>query len=105
MHGKVLTAQAFSQLSTLKGNLERVRQTGHLEYRDATRYALLYNPCPNLGPMSDNVIKFQRPKKPKPPRQVPPWLRKLIVAGVIILAFAAAYGYFALTGQGTRAGL
>ncbi|MDE1157253.1 MAG: hypothetical protein PW791_03035 [Neorhizobium sp.] len=55
--------------------------------------------------MSDNVIKFQRPKKPKPPRQVPPWLRKLIVIGVIVLAFVAAYGYFALSGRGSPAGL
>lgn len=50
--------------------------------------------------MSDNVIKFQRPVKPKPPRQTPPWLRKVIVIAVIVLCFAAAYGYFALTNSG-----
>jgi hypothetical protein len=48
--------------------------------------------------MSDNVIKFQRPQKPKPPRQVPPWAKKLLVALGIVAFFAAAYAYFALSG-------
>jgi hypothetical protein len=48
--------------------------------------------------MSDNVIKFQRPQKPKPPRQVPPWLKKLLVVLGIVAFFVAAYIYFLLTG-------
>ncbi|MBW6421511.1 hypothetical protein KX729_08665 [Rhizobium sp. XQZ8] len=48
--------------------------------------------------MSDNVIKFQRPQKPKPPRQTPPWLKKLLVALGIVAFFLAAYVYFSLAG-------
>jgi hypothetical protein len=49
--------------------------------------------------MNDNVLKFEKRKPVKPPRRTPPWLRKLLVVGVIVLAFAVAYGYFAITGQ------
>jgi len=48
--------------------------------------------------MSDNVIKFKRPQKPKPPRQTPPWVKKLLVVLGIAAFFVAAYAYFALTG-------
>lgn len=46
--------------------------------------------------MSDNVIKFQRPKQPKPPRQTPPWLKRVITILVVIAAFAAIYAYYSL---------
>ncbi|MNR84478.1 hypothetical protein D3C71_780710 [compost metagenome] len=48
--------------------------------------------------MSDNVIKFQRPKQPKPPRQTPPWLKRFITILVVIAAFAAIYAYYSLAG-------
>lgn len=48
--------------------------------------------------MSDNVIKFQRPKQPKPPRQTPPWLKRVLTIIIVIAAFAAVYAYFSLTG-------
>lgn len=48
--------------------------------------------------MSDNVIKFQKRKPVKPPRQTPPWLRKLLVIAIVVLVFAAAYGYFSIMG-------
>lgn len=48
--------------------------------------------------MSDNVIKFQRPKQPKPPRQTPPWLRRLLIWLAVVVAIAAVYGYFYVTG-------
>lgn len=48
--------------------------------------------------MPDNVIKFQRPPKPKPPRQTPPWLKRLLIALGIAAFFAAAFIYFLLTG-------
>lgn len=48
--------------------------------------------------MPDNVIKFQRPPKPKPPRQTPPWLKRLLIALGIAAFFAAAFVYFSLTG-------
>jgi hypothetical protein len=48
--------------------------------------------------MNDNVIKFQRPKQPKPPRQTPPWLRRLLTVLGIIVVLVAAWGYFYLTG-------
>ena len=44
--------------------------------------------------MNDNVIKFKKPSKPKPPRQINPALRKLIVVLTILVLFAAAWGYF-----------
>ncbi|MFT4183094.1 MAG: hypothetical protein QM636_14375 [Rhizobium sp.] len=46
--------------------------------------------------MNDNVIKFRRPTPPKPPR---PGLRKLLVVLAILAVFAAAWGYFQLTGS------
>lgn len=48
--------------------------------------------------MSDNVIKFQRPKQPKPPRQTPAWLKKVLTIVAVIVAFAGVYAYFSLTG-------
>lgn len=47
--------------------------------------------------MSDNVIKFSRPKPKKAPRQTPPWLHKLLVAIAIIVAIGLVYTYYALT--------
>lgn len=48
--------------------------------------------------MDDNVIKFRkRPEPPKAPWKKPAWFRKLMIIGGIIVAFAAAYAYFALT--------
>ena len=47
--------------------------------------------------MSDNVIKF---RKPKPPPKAPnPMLRKLMIIAVVILVFAAAWAYFQVTGR------
>lgn len=51
---------------------------------------------PNSRTMSDNVIKF---RKPKPPPKAPnPMLRKLLVIAAVILVFAAAWVYFQVTG-------
>ncbi|WP_413712101.1 hypothetical protein [Rhizobium sp. Rhizsp82] len=44
--------------------------------------------------MNDNVIKFKKPNKPKPPRQINPALRKLIVVLTIVALFAIAWAYF-----------
>jgi hypothetical protein len=54
--------------------------------------------------MSDNIIQFQRPKKPKPPRQVPPWLRRVLVIAAVVAALALVWVYFYLTGSGTLTG-
>lgn len=48
--------------------------------------------------MSDNVIKFQKRKPVKPPRQTPPWLRKLLVIAIVVIVFFIAFGYFYITG-------
>jgi hypothetical protein len=48
--------------------------------------------------MSDNVIKFERPKKPVPPRQTPPWLKRLLVILAIALGLAAVWTYFYISG-------
>jgi hypothetical protein len=45
--------------------------------------------------MSDNVIKF---RKPKPPRASRPWLRKLLIIIVILAVFAVAWVYFQFLG-------
>ena len=51
---------------------------------------------PNSKTMSDNVIKF---RKPKPPPKAPnPMHRKLMIIAVVILVFAAAWAYFQVTG-------
>jgi hypothetical protein len=42
--------------------------------------------------MSDNVIKF---RKPKPPKASRPWLRKLLIIIVILAVFAVA-GLFSI---------
>jgi hypothetical protein len=55
------------------------------------------------GHMSENVIKFQRPKQPKPPRHTPPWLRRAVTILAIIAAVVAVYGYFYFTGSGAPA--
>jgi len=48
--------------------------------------------------MSDNIVKFERRPKPKPPRQTPPWLKRLLVAAAIVAFFLAAFAYFSLKG-------
>jgi hypothetical protein len=56
----------------------------------------------NTCQMNDNIIRFQRPKPPKsprPPRQTPAWLRKLLIVLAIVIAFAAVWGYFSVTGS------
>ncbi len=46
--------------------------------------------------MSDNVIKF---RKPKPPPKAPnPLLRKLMIVAAVIIVFAAAWVYVQVTG-------
>lgn len=54
--------------------------------------------CGYARAMSDNVIKFQPRPKPQPPRQTPPWAKRLLVVLAIAAFFIAAYVYFALTG-------
>jgi hypothetical protein len=49
--------------------------------------------------MNDNIIKFQRPKQPKPPRQTPPWLRQFLTVLVVIALLVGAWAYFYLTGS------
>lgn len=48
--------------------------------------------------MNDNVLKFQRPKQPKPPRQTPPWLKRVLTILAVIALFCAVYAYFSLAG-------
>ncbi|MDR6665877.1 hypothetical protein [Rhizobium sp. 1399] len=46
--------------------------------------------------MSDNVIKF---RKPKPPPKAPnPMLRKLVIIAAVIIVFALAWVYVQVTG-------
>jgi hypothetical protein len=47
--------------------------------------------------MPDNVIKFKRPPQPKPPRQTPPWLKRLLPLIAIAAFLAVAFAYFSLT--------
>jgi len=47
--------------------------------------------------MNDNVIKFQKRKAVKPPRQTPPWLRRLMIISGVVIAIGLIYAYFALT--------
>jgi len=47
--------------------------------------------------MSDNVVKFQKRRSVRPPRQTPPWLKKLIITGGVIVSIGLIYAYFALT--------
>ncbi|WJH40554.1 hypothetical protein N7E02_08020 [Aliirhizobium terrae] len=49
--------------------------------------------------MNDNVIKFQRPKQPKPPRQTPPWLKRLLTVLGIIIVLVAVWAYFQFIGS------
>ncbi len=53
----------------------------------------------------NNVIKFQKPKPVKPPRQTPPWARRLIILVVVIAMFAAAWAYFQFAQQSSVPGL
>jgi hypothetical protein len=46
--------------------------------------------------MDDNVIKFQRPKKPAPKPTSASARRKLLVIGVMIVVFILAYKFFAV---------
>ncbi|MGZ9720429.1 hypothetical protein [Rhizobium miluonense] len=48
--------------------------------------------------MSDNVVKFERRPKPKPPRQTPPWLKRLLTIVAVVAFFIAAFAYFTLKG-------
>lgn len=48
--------------------------------------------------MSDNVVKFERRQKPKPPRQTPPWLKRLLAVVAVIAFLLAAFTYFTLNG-------
>jgi hypothetical protein len=59
----------------------------------------IYAGCSKYAGMSDNVIKFQRPPKPKPPRQTPPWLKRVLIVLGVAAFFIAAFVYFWLTGQ------
>lgn len=54
--------------------------------------------------MSDNIIKFQRPKKPEQPKQTPPGQKRLLTILGIVAFFALAYLYFAFSGGGTAPG-
>lgn len=47
----------------------------------------------------NNVIKFQKPKPVKPPRQTPPWQKKAIAWALIVVGLVAAWGYFYMTQQ------
>ncbi|MBB3443689.1 hypothetical protein [Rhizobium sp. BK379] len=50
--------------------------------------------------MSDNVIKF---RKPKPPPKAPnPLLRKLMIIAAVIVVFALAWIYVQVTGVPTQ---
>lgn len=47
--------------------------------------------------MNENVIKFQKPKPPKQPRQITPGFRKLLIVLAVIVFFAGAWAYFTFT--------
>lgn len=44
--------------------------------------------------MNDNIVKFRRPSQPKPPRQLPPRLRRLLTIVAVILVFIGIWAYF-----------
>lgn len=46
--------------------------------------------------MNDNVIKFRRPE---PPREPNPLLRKLAVVAVVIVCLVLAWAYFQFLGS------
>lgn len=48
--------------------------------------------------MSDNVIKFRKPTPPKQPR---PGLRKLLIGFGVVAAFAVVWAYFAFIAPAT----
>jgi hypothetical protein len=51
--------------------------------------------------MSDNVIKFQKPKQPKQPKQrkpLSPGLRKVLIVAGICAFFVLAWVYFTYLG-------
>ncbi|QCL83371.1 thermonuclease family protein [Agrobacterium pusense] len=47
--------------------------------------------------MSDNVLKFQRPQKPKPQRNLPTRLRRVLIILGIAAGLLAVWTYFHLT--------
>lgn len=47
----------------------------------------------------NNVIKFQKPKPEKPPRQTPHWQKKALTWAAIVTGLVAAWAYFYLTQQ------
>ena len=51
----------------------------------------------------NNVIKFERPKKPEEKRPMSRKRRKLLIIAAVILGIGAVYAYYALTlpGGGT----
>jgi hypothetical protein len=53
----------------------------------------------------NNVIKFQKPKPVKPPRQTPPWLRRVAIGLVTLAAFTAVWVYFQMTQSTVTPGL
>lgn len=67
--------------------------------QDGQNEVQIHPGCSKYAGMSDNIIKFQRPPKPKPPRQTPPWLKRLLIGLGIAAFFIAAFAYFSLTGQ------
>jgi hypothetical protein len=54
--------------------------------------------------MNNNVIKFERPKKPKEKRPMSPRMQKMLIIAGIILGIAAVYTYYALTLPGSAGG-
>lgn len=51
-----------------------------------------------------NVIKFNKPKPVKPPRQTSPAVKKALIILGVVAAFAAAWAYFQFVG-GAGAGV
>jgi hypothetical protein len=47
--------------------------------------------------MDDNIIKFQRPKKKPEKPAIASARRKLLVIGIMIVAFILAYKFLAVT--------
>ncbi len=47
--------------------------------------------------MRNNVLKFQRPRKPKPPRKTPAWLQRVLVILLVAVVLLTMWTYFYLT--------
>lgn len=45
-----------------------------------------------------DVIKFNKPKPVKPPRQTPPAVKKALIIAGVIAAFVLAWAYFHFIG-------